>query len=114
MKRIQLYKFGYIVLFGVTFFLMPAKAEKTIILEEIQSPPNTLDSIYQYEPEITIRRAGTEIIEEHSINGQLYMLKITSENYPTYYLVRQSEGGQWMQMDNNKPLVVPQWVIFSF
>ena len=114
MKKKQLNRFvGLIVLLSSTVISTSVNAEKKIFLDEIQSPPNTLDFNYDL-PEITIRKRGTEIIEEYSINGQLYMLRITSENYPTYYLVRGSEGGQWMQMDDNKPLVVPQWVIFSF
>ena len=38
-------------------------AEKTVVLEEVPSPPNTLESGYEYEPEITIRKEGTKRIE---------------------------------------------------
>jgi|TARA_B110000438_G_C15592492_1_gene554494 hypothetical protein len=89
-------------------------AEEITILEEIPSPPNTLDSGYLGEPEITIRQDGTDTLEEHRINGKLYLVKITPENFPAYYLVRELEGGDWLRMDDNKPLVVPQWVVASF
>ncbi|MBT6356079.1 DUF2782 domain-containing protein [Methylophilaceae bacterium] len=89
-------------------------AEKTVVLEEVPSPPNTLESGYEYEPEITIRKEGTKRIEEHRINGNLYYIKVTPEGFPPYYLVRETEGGDWIRQDDLKPLVVPQWVLFSW
>ena len=98
------------------FFVFSSQliADEITILEEIPSPPNTLDSGYFDEPEITIRQDGTDTLEEHRINGKLYLVKVTSENFPAYYLVRELEGGDWLRMDDNKPLVVPQWVVVSF
>ena len=83
-------------------------------LEEVPSPPNTLDSGYEYEPEIKIRKEGTKRIEEHRVNGYLYYIKVTPEGFPPYYLVRETEGGDWIRQDDLKPLVVPQWVIYSW
>ncbi len=109
-------KFFY--LFFIVIFVNISSAlfaEETEILEEIvYAPPNTLDSDYIGEPEITIRKEGANTVEEHRINGNLYMIKVTPKNFPPYYLVRESQGGDWLRMDDNKPLVVPQWVILSF
>src|SRR6056300_312049 len=81
-------------------------AEKTVVLEEVPSPPNTLESGYEYEPEINIRKEGTKRIEEHRINGNLYYIKVTPEGFPPYYPVRETEGGDWIRQDDLKPLVV--------
>ncbi|MDG1692142.1 MAG: DUF2782 domain-containing protein [Methylophilaceae bacterium] len=64
-------------------FSTTAYAEKTEVLEEVPSPPNTLDSGYEYEPEITIRKEGTKRIEEHRVNGNLYYIKVTPEDIPS-------------------------------
>ena len=100
----------------LSFILISAKtyAEKTEVLEEVPSPPNTLDSGYEYEPEITIRKEGTKRIEEHRINGNLYDIKVTPEGFPPYYLVRETEGGDWIREDDLIPLGVPHWVIYSW
>ena len=103
-----------ILMLGYIFFSATAYAEKTEVLEEVPSPPNTLDSGYEYEPEITIRKEGTKRIEEHRVNGNLYYIKVTPEGFPPYYLVRETEGGDWIRHDDLKPLVVPQWVIYSW
>ena len=102
-----------VVLSGLTFTAI-THAEKTQVLEEVPSPPNTLESGYEYEPEITIRKEGTKRIEEHRINGNLYYIKVSPEGLPPYYLVRETEGGDWIRQDDLKPLVVPQWVLFSW
>tara|TARA_Y100000385_G_scaffold4083_1_gene4459 strand:- start:790 stop:1125 length:336 start_codon:yes stop_codon:yes gene_type:complete len=102
------------LMLGYILFSATAYAEKTEVLEEVPSPPNTLDSGYEYEPEITIRKEGTKRIEEHRVNGNLYYIKVTPEGFPPHYLVRQTEGGDWIRQDDLKPLVVPQWVIFSW
>ena len=103
-----------VLMLGYIFFSATAYAEKTEVLEEVPSPPNTLDSGYEYEPEITIRKEGTKRIEEHRVNGILYYIKVTPEGFPPYYLVRETEGGDWIRQDDLKPLVVPQWVIYSW
>ena len=64
---------GFILISATTY------AEKTEVLEEVPSPPNTLDSGYEYEPEITIRKEGTKRIEEHRDNGNLYYIKVTPD-----------------------------------
>ena len=103
-----------ILMLGYIFFSATACAEKTEVLEDVPSPPNTLDSGYEYEPEITIRKEGTKRIEEHRVNGNLYYIKVTQEGFPPYYLVRETEGVDWIRQDDLKPLVVPQWVIYSW
>tara|TARA_B100000768_G_scaffold152818_1_gene148695 strand:+ start:383 stop:718 length:336 start_codon:yes stop_codon:yes gene_type:complete len=103
-----------ILILSYIFFSATAYAEKTEVLEEVPFPPNTLDSGYEYEPEITIRKEGTKRIEEHRVNGNLYYIKVTPEGFPSYYLVRETEGGDWIRQYDLKPLVVPQWVIYSW
>ena len=47
-----------VVLSSLSFTVI-SHAEKTQVLEEVPSPPNTLESGYEYEPEITIRKEGS-------------------------------------------------------
>ena len=66
------------------------------------------------EPEVTIRREGTNQIREFRINGRLYKMEIQPENAPAYVLVDPRGEGQWMKIDSNEPLIVPQWVLIRF
>lgn len=87
-------------------------------LEEAQSPPNTLDNPNAddsvLEPQITIRKKGTETVEEYRINGELYMMKITPAHGVAYYMHKEDQNGGWLNDGPNKPLSVPKWVIFRF
>jgi len=89
-------------------------AEETVILENVPSPPSSVDSDYYGEPEVTIKKEGTKTLEEYRVNGQLYMIKVNPENMPSYYLYKDSTGGDWARYDTVDPMIVPQWVIFSF
>jgi Protein of unknown function (DUF2782) len=85
-------------------------------LEEVQPPPNTLDSADDstLEPQITIRKKGKETVEEYRINGELYMMKITPEHGVPYYMHKADQNGGWLNDGPNPPLSVPKWVIFRF
>jgi hypothetical protein len=82
----------------------------------VPEPPDPLVSGQAIEPEITIIRRGAELIEEHRINGRLYMVKITPAIGKPYYLVdRNGDGSMESRMtDDNENFVVPQWVLFSW
>ena len=67
-----------------------------------------------YEPEVTIRREGTNQVKEFRINGRLYKMEIKPDNMPAYVLVDLRGDGQWMRIDSHTPLSVPQWVILRF
>lgn len=68
------------------------------------------------EPEITISRSQSEIIEEYRANGQLYMIKITPRKGFVYYLVDSDGDGTLDRRHNglNEGLLVPQWTLFNW
>ena len=67
------------------------------------------------ESEVTITKDAESTIEEYRINGELYMIKITLDDSPPYYLYREILGGAWITWhDIQEPWIVPQWVAFEF
>ena len=57
---------------------LPANAEP---LEEVPPPPKIVDGeALEAEPQVTIRKKGKETVEEYSVNGQVYMMKVTPEH----------------------------------
>jgi hypothetical protein len=48
----------------------------------------------QVEPSVVIRKEEDQLIEEYSINGQIYMVKVTPENGPPYYYLDEDGDGQ--------------------
>ncbi len=89
-------------------------AEDTEVLENVPPPPSSIVSDYIGEPEVTIKKEGTKTVEEYRVNGQLYMIKVNPENMPSYYLYKNTSGGDWVRYNTEDPMIVPQWVIFSF
>jgi Protein of unknown function (DUF2782) len=89
----------------------PANAEP---LEDIPPPPKVQDGEAIDEPEITIRKKGTETVEEYRIHGELYMMKVTPEHGVPYYLHKEDQDGGWTNVGPNKPLSIPKWIIFRF
>lgn len=80
-------------------------------------PPETN---YDYDPsidqpEITIREEKDEFIEEYRMNGNLYMMKVTPKNMPSYYLIKHEQNGEWVREDTEgKAISLPMWVIGEF
>ena len=90
-------------------------AEDREVFEEIPPPPSVYDSDYALEPEVTIRKEETQLIEEYRVNGQLYMIKISPKNMPSYYLYKDAVEADWTSFDDpTAPMIVPQWVLFTF
>ena len=84
------------------------------VLEDLSQPPKTLDETL-VEPQVTIVKKGTDIVEEYRINGELYMMKVTPSHGVPYYLQKQDQEGGWSRLDGpSPPLVIPKWVIFRF
>jgi len=68
------------------------------------------------EPEITITRSQTDIIEEYRANGKLYMIKITPKKGFAYYLVDTDGDGSLDSRHNelDEGIVIPKWTLFSW
>ncbi|TQV65235.1 MAG: DUF2782 domain-containing protein [Halothiobacillaceae bacterium] len=68
------------------------------------------------EPEITIRKSEGQDIEEYRIKGRLYMIKITPQAGPAYYLI-DTDGDGELETRHNGPMdayLIPQWILFRW
>ncbi len=66
-------------------------------------------------PEITIKPQGDAKIEEYSVHGKVYMIKVTPTKGKPYYLVDTRGDGQFSRQDNlDSGVRPPMWVIHSW
>lgn len=90
----------------------PADAE---LLEQVEPPPKVQGGEpLEDAPDITIRKEGAKTIEEYRINGELYMMKITPDHGVPYYLYKEDQQSDWVNVGPNPPLAVPKWTLFRF
>ncbi len=109
---------------SATLILHPALAaeaappQNSEVVEDLSQPPKTLDQTIDdnlVEPQITIKKKGTDTVEEYRINGELYMMKITPAHGVAYYLQKQDQEGGWSRFDGpSPPLAIPKWILFRF
>ena len=111
-----MYKFLRLLL--LVFYLMISNisfGDDTTVLDDVTPVQSTFESDYTNEPEVTIIKDGESTTEEYRINGQLYMVKVTPDGAPPYYLYKETEGSGWLRVEGiSEPLIVPQWVVFEF
>lgn len=89
----------------------PGDAE---LLEEVPPPPKIIEGQPIDKPTITKRKDGENELEEYSINGNVYMIKVTPPSGKPYYLHREDRDGAWVNDGPTRPLSVPQWTLFRF
>ncbi|RQO69251.1 DUF2782 domain-containing protein [Aquitalea sp. FJL05] len=79
-------------------------------------PPPTIsqDAAGTAEPEVRIIQRGDDKIEEYRLNGQLYMMKVTPSIGFPYYLMDEEGNGSMKQVDPNRRIIIPQWVLKRF
>ena len=86
--------------------------------DEAEQPsliPPQVKSGEALEPEVTIIEQPDKTIEQYSINGHMYMVKVTPVVGPPYYLV-DSDGDGELDVRSSDPtnIAIPQWVLFSW
>ncbi|TDR80728.1 DUF2782 domain-containing protein [Paludibacterium purpuratum] len=92
-----------------------AEAAKPAAKNDAPPPPQVGDDqSAQPEPEVTIVQRGQDKIEEYRINGKLYMVKVTPSIGVPYYLVDDDGSGNLRQIDPNRRIIIPRWVLFRF
>ncbi len=92
----------------------PAPPPKFEPLPEPPPPPPGFDPGAEA-PQVTIIKQGDDKVEEHRVNGKLYMIKVTPPHGVPYYLVDDQGQGSWTRDETADPgLRVPQWVIGTF
>ena len=79
-------------------------------------PPPPVRSGEALEPDITILRSEPELVEQYSINGRVYMVKVTPKNGTPYYFI-DSDGDGTLDThrgDPRQPIEIPKWLLFSW
>ena len=111
---------------GFLCFAFAASAQEEAVQEEaveefeaVPEPPDLPDPLQSgqpIEPEVTIKQTTEGVIEEYRVSGRLYMVKITPQVGPAYYLVdRDGDGKMETRLGRiDEDNAVPQWVIFSW
>ena len=102
---------------SVAGFVMPAWAAApgdAELLEEVPSPPKIIEGQPIDQPSISKRKDGENEVEEYSINGNVYMVKVTPPSGKPYYLHREDRNGDWVNDGPTRPLSVPKWTLFRF
>ena len=84
-------------------------------LPEPPPPPPGYEPDPATEPQVTILKRGTDVVEEYRVNGRLYMIKITPSIGVPYYLVDFNGDGKFVRQDNyDSGIRPPMWVIFKW
>jgi len=106
--------------FLVLLFLatLPAMAE-SIQPAAIPEPPELPAQIVDGEnisPDITITRKKIKTVTEYSVNGNVYMIKISPDNAPAYYIIDSDGDGnlETRRSDLEQGMNIPQWLLFSW
>jgi len=65
-------------------------------LADLPPPPPMPPKIVgeEVEPSVRIRKEEENLVEEYSINGRIYMVKVTPKNGPPYYYFDEDGDGQ--------------------
>lgn len=95
--------------------LLAATPSDAELLEEVPPPPKVqAGEALEEEPEVTIRKKGKETIEEYRMNGEVYMMKVTPDHGVPYYLYKEDQHSDWVNVGPNPPVAVPKWILFRF
>jgi hypothetical protein len=70
--------------------------EDTAVLQDLPEPPPLPPKVQdeQIEPTVNIRQEEDRMVEEYSLNGRVYMVKITPAKGPAYYYMDTDGDGQ--------------------
>ncbi len=93
-----------------------ADGTQPAIVPEPPEIPSQIVSGEDMAPDITITREQKETITEYSVNGSVYMVKISPKNAPAYYMIDTDGDGdlETRQSDLQRGMRIPQWLLFSW
>ena len=94
------------LLLGATCWAQDPEPQAATSAPEPPPLPPKVTAGDQLEPAVTITvDEEGQIVEEYRQNGQIYMVKVTPENLPPYYLIDMDGDGQF-ESDLNPPAPV--------
>lgn len=103
--------------------LTPCFSEQTADAENLDAVPEMPEEVPEelrnaeeaLEPEVTIIRRQDALVREYRVNGQLYMIKVSPNRGPAYYLVDSNGDGMLdMRGEGLAPKNVFQWILFRW
>jgi len=79
-------------------------------------PPEQRIAPGKGEPEVRIIQRPDMTIEEYSVEGRVYMIKVDTDVGPPYYLIDRNGDGEWDDRlsEIGPEMSVPQWTIFEW
>lgn len=108
----------YFILPGLLAFI--AQAAIAVQAADAPPPPASLsdqEGQEEIEPEVVIIQRDDKTIEEHRVNGRLYMIKVTPKNAPPYFLLDKDGDGTMEtrgSSDLQPDIQIPHWVLFRW
>lgn len=88
-------------------------------LEDVPEPPPMparVESGTTLEPDVTILEDQDQRVEQYSVNGRIYAIKVTPRRGVPYYLVDTDGDGEMESRRNalDADILIPQWVLFRW
>jgi hypothetical protein len=78
-------------------------------------PPKIQDSDDQIQPQVVIRREEGRTVEEYSIGGAVYMIRIVPAVGPPYYLIDTTGDGNFdSRHEHMEPVRPAHWKIIDW
>ena len=93
-----------------------AEEIQPIVIPEPPELPSQIVSGENMKPDITITREKKKTITEYSVNGSVYMVKISPENAPAYYMVDTDGDGnlETRRSALEEGMEIPMWLLLSW
>jgi hypothetical protein len=78
-------------------------------------PPKIQDQDDQIQPQVVIRQEDGRTVEEYSVGGVVYMVKITPDVGPAYYLIDTTGDGDFdSRHEHMEPVRPAHWKIIQW
>jgi hypothetical protein len=106
-----------LLVLGLMFAVaLPAGAQEGV--DPVPYPPELPPQVQSgevLEPEVTITETDKGTVQQYSIEGHVYMVKVIPAAGPAYYLVDTDGDGEMDSREDDPTNVsVPQWVLISW
>jgi len=112
-----MYRILLILLFALaSSSIALAEDSQTVIIPEPPELPSQTVSGEPMSPDITITRQKKAEITEYSIDGRVYMVKVSPKNAPPYYMIDTDGDGdlETRKSDLEEGLHIPHWILHSW